>query len=263
MSFTPRALLTAAFAALLALIAAVWPAGVWLVALFLVALIALGWGSLLNLPDPTSAAIVIGAAGAAFVVIARLATRTMAPLLIVLTIAISLMLAFASQMPRNPRPRLVETVAGIISGVLVQLGLVAWVTAVQFPSPWQSNLGTAWWGARIALPFAIVLAGCAIFGIALAQNWPGNPHRARALWHRTAPAPVVVVVQAPAESPDGTPSQVDLEAIAAQYAQQVQAPTDGLTRLLANLAAAAAIVSVWGGAAFGVTRLLVRYAVGY
>jgi hypothetical protein len=237
-SLATRAFATAALGVLLAIATVRSPVPIWLVLTLLPILVGLGWGHLLHLPDPATAAVIVATAGLAFVATAFLAPAADLGRTIALIIALSLIVTFFSQMLRNPRPRLVETVAGIITGVVAQLGLVGWILAARTmnghidPEPYGAGWGLTLarqldvhaHGYRILPVFALVLAGCALVGAALAQNWPGNPHAAKPLWQSSH------LLARPASERAGA--------------------------VLATLAGAAAIVSAWGVAPLLVARLL-------
>jgi len=221
-SLSLRALATGVLAALVAAAVAFSPYPIWLIFPLLAVLVAAGWGQLVRVPDAVTVNTIVGTAGLAFVLIAFLAPRADVAGMLALTLAASVALAFFSQMMRDPRPRLVETISGIVTGVVVQLGLAAWVLATramwhQNPTPFDpENLGFG-----LVLPFALVLAGCGLFGTALIQNWPGNPDAGRALWHRNPEADALT-----------------------------------LDSILPGVATAAAIVAVWGFAPYLLGRLL-------
>jgi len=220
-SLSLRALATGGLAALIAAATAFSPYPIWLVFPLVAILIAVGWGQLLRVPDTMTVNIIVGTAGLAFVLISFLAPRPDVAGLLALAVAAAVMLAFFSQMLRDPRPRLVETVAAIITGVVVQLGVAAWVLAAR--SLWHQN-PTQWapenLGFTLVLPFALVLAACGVFGTALIQNWPGNPEARHPLWQRSTAGPASAAT------------------------------------ILPGLATAAAIVAVWGFAPYLLGRLL-------
>lgn len=221
-SLSLRALATGGLAALIAASVAFSPYPIWLVFPLLAILVAVGWGQLLRLPDAMTVNIIVGTAGLAFVLIAFFAPRADVAGLLALALAVAVMLAFFSQMLRDPRPRLVETVGGILTGVTVQLGVAAWVLAAR--ALWHQNPAEfipGNLGFTLVLPFALVLAGCGLFGTALIQNWPGNPDARLPLWQRRRATGAA-----------------------------------GAGAILPGLATAAAIVAVWGFAPYLLGRLL-------
>lgn len=143
MEVSTRAVLTAALAALMAVasFAVGQPAldGVGelpvVVASVLLALaIAAGWPLLLGLPNVLGSAVVI-ALGGAGAVVAVTATRGH-PLLreLPIVVALAVLLAFVNELARQDgRARLVDSVAGTVTGVLVAASSAGWVAAERSP----------------------------------------------------------------------------------------------------------------------------------
>ncbi|MDO8106436.1 hypothetical protein Q6348_04420 [Isoptericola sp. b441] len=135
MHVTTRAVLTAAAAA------AVAAAGVfgepWLTAVsVLVALgFATGWPRLLRLPAPQGSAVVVALGGAGGVLAVSLTRGD--PVLRGLpeVVALAVLLAFVNELVRTDgRRRLVESVAGGVSGVLIGSAAAGWPAALRTPA---------------------------------------------------------------------------------------------------------------------------------
>ncbi len=104
-------------------------------AVVLALVIAIGWPILLGLPNPigSSAVIALGGVGA---VITVTATRGQ-PLLRELPVAVALaiLLSFVNELARQDgRARLVDSVAGTVTGVLIATAAAGWVAAVRAPA---------------------------------------------------------------------------------------------------------------------------------
>lgn len=124
------ALASVALAALIAV--AAWTATPLLLAAAVglaVLVLALGWGSLLDLPAPRGSAVVIsviGLAGAGVALKADEMTRPLAPFAALMALAV--LLAFTHELlRRHGRPHLVESVTGTLSGQVVALIGGGWV----------------------------------------------------------------------------------------------------------------------------------------
>jgi hypothetical protein len=124
------ALASVALAALIAV--AAWTATPLLLAAAVglaVLVLALGWGSLLDLPAPRGSAVVIsviGLAGAGVALQADAMTRPLAPFAALMALAV--LLAFAHELlRRHGRPHLVESVTGTLSGQAIVLIGGGWV----------------------------------------------------------------------------------------------------------------------------------------
>lgn len=143
MEVSTRAVLTAVLAALMAVASFLAGSGVVdgvgelpvVVAAGLLALaIAVGWPLLLGLPNVLGSSVVI-ALGGAGAVLAVTATRGQ-PILreLPIVIALAVLLAFVNELARQDgRSRLVDSVAGTVTGVLVAASAAGWVAAERSP----------------------------------------------------------------------------------------------------------------------------------
>ncbi|HEY6796996.1 MAG TPA: hypothetical protein VI248_20175 [Kineosporiaceae bacterium] len=153
------ALASVAFAALI--VVAGYSATVVLLAgavALLVVVLALGWGSILDLPARRGTGLVIalvGLAGAALAVRATVMTRPLAPFAALLAAAV--LAAFVRELTRRQgRPRLVESVAGTLSGEALAVLGGGWVLLP---------------GTRLSLA-ALVVAAAAVAGARVAALLP-------------------------------------------------------------------------------------------
>ena len=150
MDVSTRAVLTAVVAALVAVAAFVGEAPVVVVALVLTLVLATGWPVLLELPSVLGAAVVIaiGGAGGVIVVAATQGPPFLRELPIV--VALAVLLAFVNELARQDgRLRLVESVTGTVTGVLVATAAAGWVAAARSPGGTSMVVGGA-----VALAFA-------------------------------------------------------------------------------------------------------------
>lgn len=125
-----RAVLTATTAALVAFAAYGGAVPTTVVALGLVVAVAAGWPLLLRLPSPVGPAVVIAVAGTGAVV--TVAVTKDEPYLsgVPVVVAVAVLLAFVNELARQDgRLRLVESVTGTVSGVLVVTAAAGWVAA--------------------------------------------------------------------------------------------------------------------------------------
>ncbi len=162
---TTRAVLTSVLAAAVAAAAYLGEDAVAAAAGVLVLLLAAGWASLLRLPAPGGATVVVGLAGLGGVAVAW-ATRG-EPVLrhLPLVIAMALVLAFVAEMlRRGGRPRLVESVSGTVSGCVVAVSCAGWVAA-----------GRTEAGASLVITAAVGLAvASAVSALPVARGWAGS-----------------------------------------------------------------------------------------
>ncbi len=166
MEVSTRAVLTAVLAALMAVasfvvgLPALEGAGelpVVVAAVLLALAIAAGWPLLLGLPNVLGSAVVI-ALGGAGAVVAVTATRGQ-PFLreLPIVVALAVLLAFVNELARQDgRARLVDSVAGTVTGVLVAASSAGWVAAERSPD-----------GTALVVSGAVALAVAAF-----ASAWP-------------------------------------------------------------------------------------------
>ena len=143
MDASTRAVITAVLAALVAAtafaqdlppLAAYGRAPVVLAAGILALLIALGWPLLLGLPNlvGSSAVIALGGIGAVITVTATRGQPFLRELPVV--VALGILLCFVNELARQDgRTRLVDSVAGSVTGVLIATAAAGWVAAVRAP----------------------------------------------------------------------------------------------------------------------------------
>ncbi|NLE72474.1 MAG: hypothetical protein GX609_10380 [Actinomycetales bacterium] len=172
MEVSTRAVLTAVLAALMAVASFVVGAGVLeaagelpvVVAAGLLALaIAAGWPILLGLPNVLGSSVVIALGGAGAVVVVT-ATRTQ-PYLeeLPVVVALAVLLAFVNELARQDgRHRLVDSVAGTVTGVLVAASSAGWIAAE------RSHDGTA-----LVVSAAVALAVAAAVSAMPLGPWLG------------------------------------------------------------------------------------------
>lgn len=130
MSVSTRAVLTAAVAALLALAAYVGEAPLAGVSAVLALAVAVGWPGLVDAPSRRGSGVVIGLGGLGGVLAVALAGAE--PFLRDLpgVLALAVLVAFVHELVRRDgRERLVESVAGAVSGVLVAAAVTGWIAA--------------------------------------------------------------------------------------------------------------------------------------
>jgi hypothetical protein len=172
MDASTRAVLTAVLAAVVAAVSFVggvpelaglgeWP--VIVTAILLALVIAVGWPVLLGLPNVLGSAVVI-ALGGAGAVVAVAATRG-APILreLPVVVALAVLLAFVNELARQDgRRRLVDSVAGTVTGVLIATAAAGWVAAERAPG-----------GTSLVVSGAVALAvGAAVSAVPLG-DWLG------------------------------------------------------------------------------------------
>ncbi len=150
MDVSTRALLTAVFAALVAgagLLGAAYLAGV---AGGLALVLAWGWPRLLQLPAWLGSFVVVALGGGGGVLAVALTTGAPVLRTLPLVIAFAVLLAFVAELARSDgRHRLVDSVSGSVSGVLVAAAAAGWVAALRSPA----DIGLVVTGA-LALFFA-------------------------------------------------------------------------------------------------------------
>ena len=134
MDVSTRAVLTAAVATLVAAAAFFGEIPLVGVSLLLVLLFAIGWPRLLGLPSPLGAGVVVALAGTG-AVLAVTATRG-EPYLrdLPVVLALAVLLAFVNELARQDgRLRLVESVTGTVTGVLIVTAAAGWVASGRTP----------------------------------------------------------------------------------------------------------------------------------
>lgn len=129
-----------------------------------VVVVASGWPGLLSLPTQRGSTTIISLCGAVAVAVATLTTDE--PLLrwLPVVLALSVIVAFWHQLlRRDMRPRLVESVTGVISGVVVVELAAGWAAALTSPAGLDVVLvgaaGVAAAAAATALPWPQRLTG--------------------------------------------------------------------------------------------------------
>lgn len=163
MEVSTRAVATAAVAALVAV--AAFLGEVPLVALsgVLVLVFAVGWPLLVNLPARTGASIVIGLGGSAAVLAVALTAGEPFLRQLPTVLALAILLSFGTELfRRDGRERLVESVSGVVSGVLIAASVAGWIAAGRTPG-----------GVSLVVTGAVALAvGSAVSALPVA-GWIG------------------------------------------------------------------------------------------
>jgi hypothetical protein len=143
MQASTRAVLTALLAALVALAAlaqevpgleGVHETAVIVAAAVLALVLAVGWPVLLRLPNPLGSTVVIaiGGVGAVLTVTATHGGDVLRQLPVV--VALAILLAFVNELARQDgRHRLVDSVSGTVTGVLVATAAAGWVASARMP----------------------------------------------------------------------------------------------------------------------------------
>lgn len=161
MSDTTRAVLTAAVAAVVAVVGYLGWLPVALAAGALVLVVAVGWPVLLELPTRLGTSVVIGLTGVGAVV--TVAATPDAPLLrgLPVVVAGAVLAAFLNELLRQDgRLRLVESVTGTVTGVLVVTAAAGWVGAVRSGG-----------GASLVVAGAVALAVAAAVSASPGGTW--------------------------------------------------------------------------------------------
>lgn len=143
MDASTRAVLTAALSALVAAsaftedvdaLAHLGRVPVMVAAVVLALMIAVGWPVLLRLPNPLGSGVVValGGVGAVLTVTATRGHPLLRELAVV--VALAVLLAFVNELARQDgRKRLVESLAGTVTGVLIATAAAGWVSAGRAP----------------------------------------------------------------------------------------------------------------------------------
>lgn len=160
MDVSTRAVLTAVLAALVAGAGVMGEVPLVIVAGLLAVLLAAGWPGLLDLPARlgTSVVVALGGAGAVIAVTATRGTPFLRELPVV--VALAILLAFVNELARQDgRLRLVESVTGTVTGVLVATAAAGWVAAVRAPGGTSLVVSGAFALAVAAAVSAVPLGG--------------------------------------------------------------------------------------------------------
>ena len=130
MEVSTRAVATATVATVVAVTAYVGEAPLVGLALVLVGVFSVGWPSLLNLPVRLGPSIVIGLGGIGAVLAVALTDGEPFLRELPLVIALAIVLSFVNELTRRDgRERLVESVSGVVAGVIVAASVAGWVAA--------------------------------------------------------------------------------------------------------------------------------------
>ena len=163
MDVSTRAVATAAVAAVVAATAFVGEVPLIVFAGLLVLAFCVGWPALVDLPTRLGPSIVIGLGGVGAVV--AVAFTQGEPFLrdLPLVLALAVVLSFVNELiRRDGRERLVESVSGVVAGVLVATSVAGWVAA-----------GRTTGGVSLVVTGAVALAfGSAVSALPLA-GWAG------------------------------------------------------------------------------------------
>lgn len=163
MDVSTRAVATAVAAALVAVAAFVGELPLIVLSGFLAVALAVGWPYLIDLPRKLGASILIALGGVGAVV--AIATTAGEPFLreLPLVFALAIVLAFVNELlRRDGRERLVESVSGVVAGVVVAASVVGWIAA-----------GRTTGGENLVVTGAVALAvGSAVSALPVA-GWAG------------------------------------------------------------------------------------------
>lgn len=164
MDLSTRSVATAVAAALVAVAGVVGLAPLISVLAVLVVLLAVGWPRLLGLPARPGASLVIGIAGLGG--LAATGATAGEPVLrnLPLVLSMSLLLAFLAELlRRDGRPRLVESLFGVVGGMVIAVVAAGWLAAE------QTAHGTA-----LVVTAAISLAGASAVSAVPLPTWLGS-----------------------------------------------------------------------------------------
>lgn len=160
MDVSARAVLTAALAALVAVAAFVGEVPLVVVVGVLTLALAAGWPALLGLPSPVGSAVVValGGAGAVMTVTATAGQPLLRHVPVVAGMAV--LGAFVHELARRDgRLRLVESITGTVTGLLVVISAAGWVAAGRTPGGMSLVVTAAASLAVAAVVSAVHLAG--------------------------------------------------------------------------------------------------------
>jgi len=202
MAASTRAVLTALLAALVALasfaqelpgLEGVDEMAVIAAAVVLALALAVGWPVLLRLPNPLGSGVVIalGGVGAVLAVTATRGDPVLRQLPVV--VALAILLAFVNELARQDgRKRLVDSVAGTVTGVLVATAAAGWVASERMPG-----------GTYLVVAGAVSLAFASF--VSFAAGVSAMSHREWATAGATTVAGVVSGAAVAAVMPDTAP----------------------------------------------------------
>ncbi len=243
MSVVTRAVLTAAVAAVVALCAVAGQVAMIAVAGVLVLVVAVGWPGLVSAPAPRGAGVVVGLGGLGGLAAAALTDDDPYLRDVPSVLAVAVLAAFVHELVRRDgRERLVESVAGSISGLMAAATAAGWVAAI------RTDAGTA-----VVVTGAAALAVASAVSAAPTAGWLGAA--------LTVVAGVAVGTGAAAAIPDVDPVPGTLIGLAVGVlAATVRRLLDRLPSLRGRLPAVAAAVvpvAVTGMLVYVVGRVLV------
>lgn len=134
MDVSTRAVLTGGLAAGVAGAAFAGPVPLVAAVGVLTVVLAVGWPVLLDLPNPLGTAVVIALGGLGSVLAVAASTGAPPLRLVPTVVALGVLLAFLAELLRQDgRLRLVESVTGTVTGLLVVAAAAGWVAAVRAP----------------------------------------------------------------------------------------------------------------------------------
>ncbi|ROS23578.1 hypothetical protein [Cellulomonas sp. PhB150] len=159
MQLATRAVVTAVLAALVAVAGYVGGMPVTIASGILAVVFAAGWPTLAGLPFPPGSSAVIGLGGLGAVVAVHVTPDQPYLRYLPVVFACSIILAFVSELlRRDGRTRLVESVAGTVTGTLVAVAVAGWVAIGRTPGGEPLVVGGALalavGSAVVALPLA-------------------------------------------------------------------------------------------------------------
>lgn len=159
MDLSTRAVVTACFAALVAVAAYFGTVFLVAVCLALVAALAYGWPLLLDLPGALGARLVVALGGFGAIAAAALTNGTPALQHVPIVLAACIVVAFVAELARGDgRTRLLDSLIGTVSGAVVAVSCSGWIAAA----------GTRA-GTRLVVAAAIALA---VASAVSAVRWP-------------------------------------------------------------------------------------------
>ncbi|WP_265522921.1 hypothetical protein [Oerskovia flava] len=176
MDLSTRAVATACVAAAVAVAAFFGPLTLTLAAGALALLVAIGWPSLLDHPAPGGSRLVVALAGLGAVAATGATQGEPALRNLPLVLAMAVVLAFVAELLRTDgRPRLVESLFGTTSGVVVAVSCAGWIAAGRSDAGASLVVTCAvalavasavsalplpgWWGAVATVALAVVAGG--------------------------------------------------------------------------------------------------------